>query len=440
MENRMLNKALTMSHWLRYFLQFAALRLEEQNGFQIAAALAYTTLLSLVPLLTIMFALPEVFPVSARFGEMIQEFVFNNMVPEVGTSVREYLVEFSLNASQLTLTGLTLLVIIALMLMATIDNALNRIWHVRRLRGPGERFVTYWAMITLGPLLVGVGLVSTSYLLSLPALSEMDSAMLLQKRLLSLLPFLTTTTAFTLLYALVPNCHVRIRHAVWGGVTAAVLFELAKMGFGFYVRSANSEQIYGALAVLPLFLVWIYTSWVIVLFGAHLTFCLAEFQLGKYRTAADGDYSWDFLDAFAVVRALWEAQQSGGGLAPHQFPSLGIALSQQDALEIFACLARGHWAEETANGTWVLSRDPASVTLLDLHRLIPRRLPVASGDEVDDRLKLLEPVMTGYRQDVDKRLSISLEQVLRKAEAGGDAAIIPVLEGEVPPGTSAPVP
>lgn len=415
MERAPLGQIRIAARWLRHFLSFVALRLQEQRGFQIAAALAYTTLLSLVPLLTIMFALPEVFPVSARFGEMIQEFVFNNLVPEVGATVREHLRGFSMNASRLTLTGLTLLVIIALMLMATIDNALNRIWHVRRQRGPAERFLIYWAMITLGPLLVGVGLVSTSQLLSLPVLTEMDSALLLQKRLLSLLPFLTTTTAFTLLYAVVPHCHVRLRHALCGGVAAAVLFELAKIGFGFYVRSANSEQIYGALAVLPLFLVWIYTSWVIVLFGAHLTFCLPEFRLDKTPSALDGDRGWGFMDAFAVVRALWQAQQSGTGLAAHQLPELDIPLSQQDVQEILACLAQGRWAEETTDDNWMLSRDLESVTLLDLYRLVPRRLPLEDTGDTGAGAASLERVLAGYRQDLERRLGVPLGQLLRGA-------------------------
>ena len=414
MDNRTAGKILVVAHWLRHFLPFVARRVQTQQGFQIAAALAYTTLLSLVPLLTIMFALPDVFPVSARFGDMIQEFVFSNLVPEVGATVREYLRGFSLNASRLTLSGLTVLVIIALMLMATIDNALNRIWHVHRQRGPTARFLTYWAMITMGPLLVGVGLVSTSYLLSLPVLTDMDSALLLQKRLLSLLPFLTTTTAFTLLYALVPNCHVRLRHACVGGVTAAVLFELAKIGFGFYVRSAGTEEIYGALAVLPLFLVWIYTSWVIVLFGAHLVFCLEEFQVGDASFADSDGGSWGFGDAFDVVRILWQAQQTGAGINTEDLPRHGVRLPRHSAHEILACLAQGHWAEETADGAWMLSRDPASVTLLDLYRLIPRRLPMTNGNGAG--MRMLEPVLSGYRQDVDKRLNIPLEQLLRAAQ------------------------
>lgn len=396
------------ARWLSYFLAFVARRLRDQQGLQIAASLAYTTLLSLVPLVTIMFSLPDVFPGSAALGEMIQEFVFNNMVPEVGATVRGHLREFSANASQLTLTGLTLLIIIALMLMQTIDNALNRIWHVQRQRGPAARFLIYWAMITLGPLLVGAGLLSTTYLLSLPVLTHVDSALLLQKRLLSLLPFLTTTTAFTLLYVLVPHCHVRLRHGIAGGLVAAVLFELAKIGFGYYVRSAGTEEIYGALAVLPLFLVWIYTSWVIVLFGAHVTCCLAEFEGGLPRRARDGQEHWSFEDVFAVVQALWLAQQSGAALRPKDLPLHGVRLSHRAVQEILACLLEGHWVEETVVGAFVLSRDPASVTLLDLHRLVPRRLPVVGENAAGP----LGQVLAGCREDLEKRLDISLEQLL----------------------------
>lgn len=410
MIQRFTGKVRDAARWLSYFLFFVTSRLGDQQGLQIAASLAYTTLLSLVPLVTIMFALPDVFPGSARIGDMMQEFVFDNLVPEVGSAVRGYLREFSSNASQLTLTGLTMLVIIALMLMQTIDNALNRIWHVQRQRGPAARFLIYWAMITLGPMLVGAGLVSTTYLLSLPLLTNVESLPALQTRLLSLLPFLTTTTAFTLLYVLVPHCHVRLRHGIVGGLVAAVLFELAKIGFGYYVRSAGTEEIYGALAVLPLFLVWIYASWVIVLFGAQVTCSLAEFQGGLPRRVRDGHEHWGFEDAFALVRALWQAQQSGTGLRPHDLPGHGVRLSQRAVQEILACLLAGHWVEESVTGAFVLSRDPASVTLLDLHRLVPRRLPVVG----DAPAGTLGSVLAGCRADLEKRLDVSLGDLLRE--------------------------
>jgi membrane protein len=346
---------------------------------------------------------------------MIQEFLFSNLVPEVGDTVRGYLREFSANASRLTLTGLTLLIIIALMLMSTIDDALNRIWHVRRGRAPAARFVIYWAMITLGPLLVGAGLVSTSYFLSLPVVTGVDSALRLQARLLSVLPFLTTTTAFTLLYALVPHCHVPLRNAAWGGLAAAILFELAKIGFGFYVRSANSEQIYGALAVLPLFLVWIYTSWVIVLFGAHLAYSLGEFRPGAAAAARGERGNWEFADAFAVLRALWLAQQSGSAIHPRDAARYGVRLAPGIVQEIIECLAAGRWVEETATGGWMLSRDPESVTLLDFHRVIPRRLPLEAPAGGAGDLQGLEAVLEAYRGDTEGRFAVSLGQLLRGA-------------------------
>lgn len=405
---RYVDGAVAAARWLWRFLLFAAQRLGEQQGLQVAASLAYTTLLSLVPLLTIMFALPDVFPGSVRIGELVQEFVFNNLVPEVGVTVRDHLREFSANASRLTLTGLTLLILIALMLMATIDNALNSIWHVRRRRRATGRFLIYWAMITLGPLLVGAGLVSTTYLLSLPVLGDADGTFLLQKRILSLLPFLTTTSAFMLLYALVPNCNVRIRHAFAGGIVAAVLFELAKIGFGYYVRSAGTEEIYGALAVLPLFLVWIYTSWVIVIFGAHVTFCLAEFQGDVPVRSAEG--GWDFEDAFAVVRALWRAQQSGQAVGTHDLSRHGVRLPRRAAQEIMGCLASGSWVEETASGAWILSRDLDSVTLLDLHRLVPRRLPLTGARAT---MGALDAVLADCRVELERRLDVPMEKLLR---------------------------
>ena len=178
-----------------------------------------------------------------------------------------------------------MLFIIALMLMAPIDNALNSIWHVRNRPNPVSRFLVYWAILTLGPLLVGIGLFSSSYILALPAISGVDSSFGLKEQLLSWLPFLTTSAAFTIFYVLIPNCFVLRRHALIGGVIAAILFELAKYGFGFYGKAMPGFQtIYGALAIIPIFLIWIYVSWVILLLGAHITFCLSSFRFASERS------------------------------------------------------------------------------------------------------------------------------------------------------------
>ena len=250
------------------------------NAMQVASSLAFTSLLSLVPLLTVMFGLFGEISVLQNFSTLIQNFIFANFVPEFGQTIEQYIYIFSMKASQLTISGSVFLVLIAMMLLATIDNSFNRIWKIKKKRNPIKRILIYFSLLIMGPLLIGIGLALTSYLLSIPVIADVDTTFNVKTHLLGWLPFLMTSIAFILLYILVPNCYVYKKYAVSAGVICAILFELAKYGFGIYVKEMSGyENIYGALAILPLFLVWIYISWVIILFGAHITFCLSSFYL-----------------------------------------------------------------------------------------------------------------------------------------------------------------
>lgn len=193
-----------------------------------------------------------------------------------------YLIEFSLNASHMTRTGVIVLIVIALLMMWEIESAINQAWDVKERRNSVARFLIYLAVLTLGPVLLGIGLYSTSYLFALPVVRDVDTSLMLKARLLTVMPFLTTTLAFALLYNLVPNRSVNRHHALAGGVFAAVCFEIAKYSFGLYVKSVPTyEIIYGALAIIPMFLVWIYLSWVIVLLGAQVACSLSENYRGR---------------------------------------------------------------------------------------------------------------------------------------------------------------
>ena len=250
------------------------------NAMQVASSLAFTSLLSLVPLLTVMFGLFGEISVLQNFSTLIQNFIFANFVPEFGQTIEQYIYIFSMKASQLTISGSVFLVLIAMMLLATIDNSFNRIWKIKKKRNPIKRILIYFSLLIIGPLLIGIGLALTSYFLSIPVIADVDTTFNVKTHLLGWLPFLMTSIAFILLYILVPNCYVYKKYAVSAGVICAILFELAKYGFGIYVKEMSGyENIYGALAILPLFLVWIYISWVIILFGAHITFCLSSFYL-----------------------------------------------------------------------------------------------------------------------------------------------------------------
>lgn len=272
-------KIITGAIRLYNFSLFVLRRYAARRGPQAASALAYTTLLSIVPLVGVLFSLFGDLPVFSDISESVWEFAFANFVPEFGRTVQGYLIDFSLNASHMTRTGIVALIVIALLLMWEIESAINQAWHVPLNRNPAKRFSIYLAVLTLGPLLLGISLYSTSYVLALPVIRDVDTSLMLKARLLAVMPFLTTTLAFALLYNLVPNRRVNRNHALIGGVFAAVCFEIAKYTFGLYIKAVPTyEVIYGALAIIPMFLVWTYLSWVIVLLGAQVACCLSEYK------------------------------------------------------------------------------------------------------------------------------------------------------------------
>ena len=165
------------------------------------------------------------------------------------------------------------------MLMATIERVFNDIWHVPHTRRRFHRFVSYGALLVLGPMLIGISLSSASYLVSLPLFSRQSALGELKVFLLAAAPVIFEWLAFWALYVVVPNYRVRRRHALIGSVFTTVVFEIAKFGFAFFVTHfANYKAIYGAMAVLPMLLIWIYLSWTIILAGAVLTATLPEWR------------------------------------------------------------------------------------------------------------------------------------------------------------------
>ena len=396
------------------FLRYFGYCVTSVQSLQIATALAYTTLLSLVPLVAVMVSFLNALPVFSQFEQVIREFVVGNFVPAFGDTIDEYLNQFTGKAKQLTLTGVAFLVVIALMLMATIENAFNRIWKVGEKRRPLVRFLIYWLLLTLGPILVGAGIASTSYLLSLSAVDTLGMGFDLQKRLLSLLPFLTTSVALTLLYMLVPNCYVPLRYAITGGVCAAVLFETAKFGFGYYVKTVPTyEAIYGALAVLPIFLIWIYVSWIVVLLGAQLTYSLSTFRMTD--TDSQPEREWDLVDVCLVLAHMWHAQREGHGLSLEQLGALEPALAVEHIIQILDELQNENWVfEKEDEGEWILTRDLSEQNLLDLYYLMPGRLPDGTASRIprSSTERSLQMIFNRYRNSVQEILSVPIKPLL----------------------------
>lgn len=263
------------THAWREFGQFCMAlvrRFSEDRSSQAAGALTYTTLLALVPLLTVALTLSTAFPFYDRMVASLQHFVIAHVLPNTPgvDSFVDQLNHFTERAGHLRAIGLAALFVTAVLTMHTIDDSLNHIFRVHRQRPLVQRIPVYVGVLILGPLLIGAGLSMTTFLVasSLGALN-LDSA---AEAVLRFIPFVLTCAALTLLYVIVPNRAVAIRHALIGGFLAGVAFELAKRGFALYVsRFPTYTLVYGTFATMLLFLLWMYVSWLVVLAGATLT-------------------------------------------------------------------------------------------------------------------------------------------------------------------------
>lgn len=254
-------------------------RLREDRCTRVAGALSFTTLLALVPLTAVTFAVFSRFEVFGSWMAMVQEFIYGNFVPASGEAVSRYLQKFAANTGKLTAWGLLLLFLTSLMLMATIERVFNDIWHVPQTRKRLHRYLGYAALLILGPVLMGISLSSTSYLVSLPLFARQAPLGGLKIFLLALAPVIFEWLALWALYVVVPNYRVRLRHGLIGSLFATFMFEITKRGFALFVANFSAyKTIYGAVAALPVFLIWIYLSWIIILAGAVLTATLPEWR------------------------------------------------------------------------------------------------------------------------------------------------------------------
>ena len=236
-----------------------------------AAALAFSSLLALAPMLAIAFAMLSLFSSFEQLGSTLQDFMYEFLVPAAGEDLRQYLDQFAGQAGKLTVVSLVMFLLTALLLLSTIEQSFNDIWRVEKGRRLSAKVTVYWALLSLGPLLMGASLAISTYLLSLTVANGVHFSQQIQSVGVALLPFIFEMLAFLLLYLVMPNVRVRFMYALIGAFVASLLFELTKRIFALYIVNFDSYQIiYGALSTLPIFLVWIYLSWVVALIGAEV--------------------------------------------------------------------------------------------------------------------------------------------------------------------------
>ena len=245
-----------------------------------AASLTFTTLFATVPFTAVVYLVLSALPGFDGLGAVLRGFIFENFVPESAGRIEEALVEFTEQARNLTFLGVVLLIVSIGMLLNSVEQAFNHVWGVNEPRRGLVRLIGYWGIVTLGPLMVGLGFLASSYVATLPILSEAGIAPA-RAQLVPYIPEAFSFLAFSLLFHAVPNCRVRVHHALAGGLLATVLLEVAKTLFTTIMTLSNLNVIYGAFAALPLFLVWVYLVWSIIL-GVALA--VANFGGGESRT------------------------------------------------------------------------------------------------------------------------------------------------------------
>jgi len=352
---------------IRALLEFClalARRFREDRGIQTAGSLTFTTLLALVPLVTVAVALSTAFPVFDQAMEALKGYVSGQLLPDGGAKVTQQFSAFAAKAGRLTAIGIAFLAVTALMLILTVDEVMNRIFRVQRRRMLAQRLLMYWAVLSLGPLLIGASLSMTSFLVG-SSLGYLDLGWL-TRGVLGLLPFLFTCAALTMLYLVVPYRRIDLRHALIGAVLAGLLFEAAKRGFALYItKFPTYTLIYGAFAAVPIFLLWLYLSWVVVLLGATLTAMLPAYG-GALGGMADSP-GRELMNAVTVLRILARARHAEGALALTQIARRAKLPPERCEHVLERCAAQG-WAARTDRDNWLLARDANSIALAQVVR------------------------------------------------------------------------
>ncbi|OEJ68409.1 YihY family inner membrane protein [Magnetovibrio blakemorei] len=330
---------------------------------RIAAALSYTTLLALVPLIAIAFAILRAFPIFDDIQVQMKGVLFENFLPESVNEVQVYFDQFVGKAGEMTAIGIVGLAITAIMMLSTIEAALNSIFHVKATRPFVPRLMMFWAVITLGPLLLGGSLSLATYLYALSEWAGVGAIPGLAGVMARLLPSVLAIFAFTVFYAIVPYRPVKMGHALIGGITAGLLFGVLRRAFAFYISTFPSYQtIYGALATVPIFFIWMYLSWAVVLIGAQVTALMPEWGRARIAQGFDDMAPARKLDAaLAAMEKLWRKTRGEAETGPK------LNLLREDILaQALEVLREKGFVALSDRDEWLLCRDPDVLSIADV--------------------------------------------------------------------------
>jgi len=368
------------------FSRFVARRFIDDSLFGVAGELSFTTVFALVPLSMVVFGVLSAFPVFDRWSEQLTDYVFSNFVPSSARAIETVLRDLAGNARQLTAIGVIALVVSLLVTLHSVESAFNRIWRVTAARANLTRFLVYWTVLTLGALMAAASFAVSARFFAL-AVFQTEPGQWLHRTLLWLTPMLIEWLTFATIYRVVPHRTVHWRHALAGALLALMLLELGKWGMGLYLGSIDTyERIYGQIAFVPIFLLWVYFGWISVLLGASFAAALSDF---RYQPASLRlPQGFEFYGLLRMLGRFVEYRRHGQGLESDEICQLEPMLSDSQVQHFLGQLNRIGVVERTEAGQWVLTRDLDTLTLDELYEACQLRIPTreVSLPQADDPL------------------------------------------------------
>ena len=396
----------------RGLVGFFVKRMGAEHITTAAGALTFSTTLAIVPALALLLAGFTAFPAFSTLRTTVQTFIVNNLVPETGMMINDTLNGFVEAAGKLTTFGVIGLISSAIALLLTIEGQLNLIFHVTKPRPIVMRVLIFWAVMTVGPFLLGIGLSLFGYFSAIPALTETPGGSFLALLLGQFFPSILTWIVITIIFLLLPNRRIHLKDAMIGAAFAAGLLLVLRYTFGLYVLTATSyKAIYGALAAIPVFLMWLYLIWLIVMMGAVVTASLPDWR------SARGGYPAGPRGRLTLALDMWgrlaKRQDEGGGLTRNTLVTIAGA-PEALVIHVLDQLAAGKFVAHADNGEWVLSRDLDRVTLADLVHAFGLGLGLAGDASAlpdSDAARRLAAHMRGAFDSERSLLSVSLARL-----------------------------
>ncbi len=375
------------------FLRFLWRRFLDDRLFEAAGALSYTTVFALVPLSIVVFGVLSAFPIYSEWSAKLSDYIFSNFVPSSARAVEAFLVSTSGNIGKLTVVGVIALVFSLLITISGIESSFNRIWRVKTSRPKFRRLLVYWTVLTLGALVSAASLALVTQFFSL-ALFETAWGRAIEAIALRLAPMAIELAAFATIFRVVPHRTIKWRHALAGALLAVAMFELVKWGVGLYIGSFNTyEKLYAIndpklfgvsqlkapaiFTAAPVFLLWIYLSWVSVLLGASFASSISAFRYQPLSMRLPDGY--ELYGLLRMLGRFGEYRQQGRGLHSEQIQHLEPMLTDDLVQQMLAELEAIGLLSRAETGEWLLSRDLDDITMAELYEACGLRIPIAEA-------------------------------------------------------------